>query len=747
MEGSRKLEGARAPAVAVATCALLAALLAFGLAASSSAQDASSPTRGVSTLEQRIVPASEGEFRTLGLGPGERYVVREQEIGTARGERRERRRDLLYLGQLSDFQLADEESPARVEFVDYSLANAAWRPSEALNPQIDDAMVRQLNAFAAASPNRDGNGKRRPMDFAINTGDIADSQQLNETEWVRILMEGGPIAPGSGVDPSTSGDPACAALAPAIADAASPQGYTGVQDFDDYQEGASPLYYDPDQPAGRYAEWPAYPGLMDRAQQSFQAAGLDVPSYVTFGNHDALVQGNAAANSGYERTATGCMKPLSPLVTDPEGLAGGFASLDPDRLAAMLAQDPSKVALVPPDPRRQFVSKPQYKQVFRSGTQADGHGFGLVDPAEEQASNGAAGYYSWRPRPGVRFISLDTVSEAGVIGPSADGNIDEPQFEWLRGELEQATRRDELVFLFSHHAIPSLTADVPDESAPPCTGPDAHGHDVQPGCDLDPRASTPIHLGDDLEELLFEHPHAIAWVAGHSHVNSVEPHANPRGSGFWSIRVAAEADWPQQSRLLELFDNRDGTLSIFGTIVDHASPVSAPAPGASAGAFGVDELASLGRTIAFNDPQAGGEACGGGPCGEGEAKDRNVELLVTDPRRDRGGGGGGGSKAGGHRCGGRIEGSTGPERLVGTAGRDRINGDDGRDRIKGRRGSDCLRGGRGADRIDGGRGRDRIRAGSGNDRIRARDGERDRIACGKGRDRVSADPRDTLRGC
>ena len=49
---------------------------------------------------------------------------------------------------------------------------------------------------------------------------------------------------------------------------------------------------------------------MDRAQQPFAAAGLAVPSYVAFGNHDALVQGNQAANAAFEQVATGCMKPM-----------------------------------------------------------------------------------------------------------------------------------------------------------------------------------------------------------------------------------------------------------------------------------------------------------------------------------------------------------------------------------------------------------------------------------------------------
>ena len=72
-------------------------------------------------------------------------------------------------------------------------------------------MVRLMNEFVADEPGGSGDGSFAPMDLVIETGDLADSQQLNETEWVRTLVEGGPINPGSGVDPATSDDPFCAA--------------------------------------------------------------------------------------------------------------------------------------------------------------------------------------------------------------------------------------------------------------------------------------------------------------------------------------------------------------------------------------------------------------------------------------------------------------------------------------------------------------------------------------------------------
>jgi metallophosphoesterase (TIGR03767 family) len=603
--------------------------------ATSTATAAVSDTEGQTTLEQRVVPGAPGAYRFLQLGAGEPYTVR-QELGTAAAGRAEARTSLVYFGQLSDFQLADEESPARVEIID-PLASplnlpfgSAWRPWEALNPQIDEAMIRQVNAFTAASPVTDGGGGRRAMDFTIVTGDSADSQQLNETLWVRTLLEGGTLNPNSGVDKKTYSHSLCPNLfVPGAAEAAR---YTGVQDYDDYFEGPFPEFYDPDVPAGPHAAWPKYPGLMDRAQQAFAATGVSIPSYVAFGNHDALVQGNAAANAAYEQVATGCLKPMGP-VSNPENAPALLSSLlNPANLLSTLLSSPQNLILAPGDPKRQFVSKKQYKDIFKGGSQADGHGFDFVDSAQETASKGAAGYYAWSPTPGTRFISLDTVAEAGtIVTPggnfTADGNIDDPQFRWLKGQLEAATAADQLVVIFSHHAPESLTADAADELAPPCLANDSHGHDINPGCDLDPRLSFPIHLQADLVGLLHQFPNAIAWVAGHSHDNVVNPFPNPSGpGGFWSIRVAAEADWPQQSRLLEVFDNHDGTISIFGTILDHVGQSAAPPPGTSAASMDMNDLASAARTMSFNDFQSGA------PIGEGQADDRNVELLLDDPR-------------------------------------------------------------------------------------------------------------------
>jgi hypothetical protein len=127
--------------------------------------------------------------------------------------------------------------------------------------------------------------------------------------------------------------------------------------------------------------------------------------------------------------------------------------------------------------------------------------------------------------------------------------------------------------------------------------------------------------------LFLAHRNVIAHVAGHSHDNRIQPFTRAGGGGFWEIKSPAIADWPPQHRLIEVLDNRDGTLSIFATMLDHDSPIAAPPVGTSAGGFTVSEQASIGRTLTWNDPDQNPNAA------DGERTDRNAELLLPDPRR------------------------------------------------------------------------------------------------------------------
>ena len=642
--GSGRIERSprmRSPRPSVA----LVVLLAF--AAAAQATHLFSDVAGHTTLERVISGADPADgYATLDSQPvNDSYVVRDgageanPAIPDAQAGRASRRRSLSYFGQLTDFQLADEESPARVEFTEQEpsgFAASAWRPQEALQPFIIDWSIRQMNLFAGASPVQEGDGGRAAMDFALLTGDQADNMQRNEILWTRALLEGGALDPNSGSQNPADWDPlahpSCAAYPPDVAHLAEAAKYTGVQDYTDYDEGLNPYFYDPTQPTGQWADWPEYPGLMDRAQLPFQAAGLNVPSYVTNGNHDGLVQGNQEGNAAFEDIAMGCFKAL--------GTTTSYTVNDP----RVLLSPSSAFMLVPPDPAAALHRQaPDQGRVRRQRRTATRTGTGSWTRRRTSNSDFSASYYAWDPpeAPGFRFISIDTLSEGGIVEQSSNGNIDDPQFQWLQRELQFAAADDKLIVVFGHHPIRSLNSNVADEAAGACTGvTHTHGdvpeHDHNPGCDIDPRTSEPIHYGEPsqrppgttdetLSQLLTRFPHVIAYVAGHTHENRIQPFTRSGGGVWWGIETSATADWPVQHRTIEVMDNLDGTLSIFGTVLDAASDSQAPAPTVRQ-AFNEEMLASIGREFAYNDPQAGHGS------GEGTAADQNVELLVEDPR-------------------------------------------------------------------------------------------------------------------
>jgi metallophosphoesterase (TIGR03767 family) len=613
----------------------VSAAAALGLLALAPA--ASADPTGRTTLGETVAPASGSGYVPLVKARGERHALRVGGGARPSRKRAAHRRSLVYFAQVTDPQIADEMSPVRVDFVDPAggALKSSWRPQEALALHTFDAVVRNLNANRR-SPVEPGHGRRARLGFAISTGDLADNQQLNETRWFRTVLDGGRVDPFSGraVDAANPcGGAPPAEVARLNADVAARR-YTGLQDYDDWRGAPADRYagfWDPDEApptAGPFAAFPRYPGLMDRAQAPFTARGLDVPWYISRGNHDGLIQGNAPASSElFRQLAVGCLKVFPNAAVDPARFAGADEGAvfrqfsDPAFIAQLLAG----ARRVPPDPDRRFVSKAEYRRLMRRGDRR-AHGFGATARAQLRASRGTASYYATTPRKGLRFVSLDTVAEGG----GQSGNLDDPQFRWLRAELRKARRRGQLVVVFGHHTLATMSNATPDEAAGACDPPG------EPGCDADPRRSTPLHRGltgrRSVRALLAGVPNVVTYVAGHTHANRVEFFRGRRGHGFWEINTASHIDWPQQSRLIELMDNRDGTLSIFGTIVDSAAPQAAPAP-QSAFRLSLRELASLSRTLAWNDPQREGvEGTGGDAPKRGGRADRNVELVLRDPR-------------------------------------------------------------------------------------------------------------------
>lgn len=578
---------------------------------------------GKSTTDETIRAASGSGYVALERASGEDHGVRKPPGLRLDDDRDDARRSLAFFGQLTDPQIADEMSPARVDFLDPAGGEikSSWRPQEAVGLQVFDQVVRNVNANRTSEV-RDGRGKRAKLGFVVTTGDLADNQQLNETRWFKTVLDGGTVDPFSG-KPISATNPCAtdAGTVVALNAAVAARAYTGVADYDDYADvpGRHGGFWDPDAapPAGSpYAAFPRYPGFLERAQQPFTAAGLDVPWYIARGNHDGLVQGNAPASVDLFRSiATGCLKVFPSNAIDPAAFSGAdedeaFERIgDPSFITTLLAG----ARTVPPDPDRRILSTVEYKREI-----GNAHGYGRVDAAERRASDGNATYYAFRPRAGVELISLDTVAEGG----GSTGNLDHPQYRWLEKRLRAARKAGRLVIAYGHHTLATMNNARKDEDAGSCAP------TPKPGCDADPRRSSPIHRGTDgsatVRSLLLKYPNVIAYVAGHTHDNRIDLVRKGR-SGFWQINTASHADTPQQSRLIEVMDNRDGTLSLFTTVLDHAAPIAAPAPGSAAAGFSESQLASVSRVLAWNDPQAERGA-------RGRTLDRNMELLLRDPR-------------------------------------------------------------------------------------------------------------------
>jgi 3',5'-cyclic AMP phosphodiesterase CpdA len=570
---------------------------------------------GRSTLEETIGLAPVDGLRVPVSGAGTAFAVRTSGPIGASARRANSRRSLAFFAQLTDAQVADEMAPARLEFLRTSPWLGLWRPHEALGPQTFDQAVRNVNANALSRV-PDADGRHARLQFAIVTGDLSDNHQHNEVGWGVRLLEGGRIDPFSGarIGPGNRCPGASRRVVRRLNAAVAARSYSGVQDGDDWPGRPASAYgrfYDPDAPRGAFGALPRYPGLLERAQRPFRAEGLALPWYATRGNHDAFAQGFVGAR-GHARVATGCRKvmPLSsPSVMTR--VAAGWESM-----RRLLAR--GRFEWVPPDPRRRFVSPRTFKRLHRGAD--NGHGFGLVAAGERRGSRGAASYYSWAPRPGLRFIALDTIAEGG----GSTGNIDHPQYTWLHRQLAHARRRDQLVVVYGHHSLETMGNPRIDERAGACGR-------AALGCDHDPRRSTPIHRGlsgpASLRSLLLRFPNVILFVTGHVHYNRVVPHFRGSRSGFWQVTTASHMSYPQQTRLIELMDNGDDTLSIFGTILDTAAPVQAPASGTPAAAMSEAQLGAISRLLAANVRGAPAAAAASAtPAG-------NVELVLPDPRR------------------------------------------------------------------------------------------------------------------
>lgn len=285
--------------------ALVAAGVASGCATTTPADE---PPR-ISTLERTLVDA-DGDGR-LETGAGEPLRPRRELINDAprsTGPPPRAPEAPVSFVQLTDLHIRDEESPARVPFLDRfgNPFTSTFRPHESLSHQVAVAAVRAVN--------------RLDPQAVVVTGDFLDSAQANELDGALSVLDGGRVRPDSGA-----------------------RGYDGVQE----PTNPDPLYYRPDSDA------PRRPGLLDRAQQAFESPGLDAPWLPVLGNHDVLVQGEVAPSAELDEAARGRRA--------IESLEAGSQTPDADVDAAVAVRGlldgsiPTRDRRVPADARRRHL--------------------------------------------------------------------------------------------------------------------------------------------------------------------------------------------------------------------------------------------------------------------------------------------------------------------------------------------------------------------------------------------------------
>lgn len=524
---------------------------------------------------------------------------------------------------LSDTHILDDEASAIFTgnyleaILEPGIGNgSAQRLQEEYTDEVLDAMESTINACDA----------RNPLELMIATGDLTDNATLNETRRYIDNLDGVSDQPTAfeancgyaTVDSNQHqklGAPACPEESRAatklftgrmFADSQTPAPDPNTSECS-VLAGCNPSYqFTPTRSARQIADTyvasqaglshhiaPGLPPSL-RCNEGADLCGnskLDVPHYAVFGNHDGYVRGT---------------------VTFQQAFQAGPALFGRYFLES----------------QREFINEFFYTQTSPGPV---GHGFANAGARLNDSNDRNDGYYAWDAAGGrVRMIVINTItdgvrdelhrggtttSQTGghvngneVTSPSAleTGSISAEQFGWLQGELSNTTKP---VLVFSHH---------PDKSW------------VE-------RSSTrqfPLHpykKAHELNELLGQYGNVVAHIAGHTHENDIRPcRTGPTGcligeltsgaqpnvaNGFWRIETASLIDFPQEGRIVEVFDLGGGEYALKLTMIR-------PDPN--------DPVANLSRALSIAEARCEVSGTLGGPLSKGPYDQSRLQTIGTN---------------------------------------------------------------------------------------------------------------------
>ncbi len=590
-------------------------MLVLTLALNSACKPKTPPPAAASTTPPASTPGLPNTASQCADYAPDAFVLRQDLVA---GLLKSDARLLLRFAQFTDDHVIDDDGQAFVgaSFLDpvASVFEAAQRLQEEYSDEALNDMIQRINACHA----------RFPMEFVIVTGDSADLTTVAETRRFIDNLDGS-------FDQPSAFEQACAAAQPAglpaqllnqlctrftgrgVADTQSVDPDVDDPTFQFLPSRTLQQILNTEQAAisGRAADGSTdptrqtltrSPGLPEplRCQAGLPACGnerLALPYWMAFGNHDAYLRGTL------------------PLLQPANEFALAFG--------------------------RHFMLNPhEFIDEFFFSADAPGpvgHGFNFADTARREDNDDRNdGYYAVDAGGGrFRMIVMNTIMDGKdpriplevLRNPFAlaDGTMDAAQFEWIKTELARASARGQLVMVFSHH--PDLSFAESGSFA----------------------ALLPIEVtAAELNAELASWPNLIAWVAGHTHLHRIRAFKvdGAQGSngdittpvtcktagackGFWQIETASLIDFPQEQRVLEVFDNGDGTGVIRAPVIQHRFERSkALAERDDRCALYLSDPAAVAAGISDGGLDA---VCQQGGVRQGQPEDRNVELLFALP--------------------------------------------------------------------------------------------------------------------